>query len=194
MDKKRQESSNLKDGSQNSHASNNNQGNKSDLKSKRVFIDTVEDLKKRYNLSYDQLLDIITTKLTPKETTIPISAFNTKTLSCLEIVVKYLKENASLGFSDIARMLSRDPRTIWATYKNSKIKNPSPLQITPSKFLIPTSIFSDRRFSALETLVFYLYKNLSLKIVQISVLLKKDHSTVWTVLSRAKKKVVGENE
>lgn len=197
MYKKRSDKENLKDKSQNSHASNNNLANKSDFKFLEAFIDhikSIEDLKQKYNISYDQILDIITRQLKPSETTIPISVFNTYALSCLEIVVKYLKENLSLGFSDIARILSRDPRTVWVTYRNSKLKNPAPLEVASSKFYVPVHIFSDRRFSALEALVFYLYKSLSLKIVQISVLLKKDHSTIWTTLSRAKKKVVGQNE
>lgn len=188
MDKNRLSKDNPKDRSQYSPASHKeilNTLNKNDLKFLHVFI---EHLKHEHNLNSDQVIEALSRQQRISEVVIPISVFNTNTLSCLEIVVKYLRENLYLTPSKIADVLSRDQRTIWTTYNNSKEKNPNPLDISSSKFYIPISIFSDRRFSALEALVFYLFDKLSLKIVEISVLLKKDHSTIWTTLSRARKK------
>ncbi len=188
MDKKRSDKDSPKEKSQYSLASHKdilNALNKNDLKFLHVFI---EHLKHEHNLTSDQVIEALSRHQKIPEIVIPASVFNTDKLSCLEIVVKYLRENLSVSLSDIAKTTSRDNRTIWTTYNNSRKKNPNPLDIYPSKFYIPISIFSDRRFSALEALVFYLFDKLSLRIVEISVLLKKDHSTIWTVLSRARKK------
>jgi len=53
--------------------------------------------------------------------TIPISLFKNRRLSVLEHIVFYLKEK-SMKFSDIARVLKRDPRTVWTVYNRAKKK------------------------------------------------------------------------
>lgn len=53
---------------------------------------------------------------------IPINVFN-KNLSILEAAVSYLKDHYHLKYSDIARLLGKDDRTIWTTYKRAKKKN-----------------------------------------------------------------------
>ena len=47
---------------------------------------------------------------------IPVSALTNRKLGVLESVVKYLKENYELNYSEIGRLLGRDPRTIWTAY------------------------------------------------------------------------------
>ena len=47
---------------------------------------------------------------------IPASALTNRKLGVLESVVKYLKENYELNYSEIGRLLGRDPRTIWTAY------------------------------------------------------------------------------
>ena len=54
---------------------------------------------------------------------------------------------------------------------------------------IPVSIFDDRRLGVLESLVFYLRENLSLKNSEIAKLLNRDDRTIWTVYNRVKKKI-----
>ncbi|MEA2038014.1 MAG: hypothetical protein U9O94_11000 [Nanoarchaeota archaeon] len=56
---------------------------------------------------------------------IPVSIFTNRKLGVLENLVRYLKENLGLKYSDIAKMIDRDNRTIWASYNRikSKIKN-----------------------------------------------------------------------
>jgi DNA-binding CsgD family transcriptional regulator len=51
--------------------------------------------------------------------TIPISLFKDRSLSVLEHIVFYLK-NKGMKFSEIARALKRDPRTIWTVYQRAK--------------------------------------------------------------------------
>lgn len=51
---------------------------------------------------------------------IPVSIFRNRNLSVLEAITLYLKEEESLNLSEIARLLKRDPRTIWTV--NARLK------------------------------------------------------------------------
>lgn len=64
-------------------------------------------------------------KFTPKKTDIyiPLSEFqdNSK-LSILEVIVNYLR-NKNLKFTEIAKLLGRNPKTIWTINQRAKKKN-----------------------------------------------------------------------
>jgi hypothetical protein len=51
---------------------------------------------------------------------LPFSALETKGCSVLENVVSFLRDKHMLRFSEIAKLLKRDPRTIWTTYARQK--------------------------------------------------------------------------
>lgn len=53
---------------------------------------------------------------------IPSQIFQNRSLSVLESLVKYLKEEKNLTYSEIARLLNRDDRTIWTVYARVKKK------------------------------------------------------------------------
>lgn len=53
---------------------------------------------------------------------IPASIFRDRNLSVLESLTLYLKEEEKLNLSEIARLLQRDPRTIWTVYHRLKKK------------------------------------------------------------------------
>ena len=57
-------------------------------------------------------------------THIPISVFQSDTLSIMECLVRHLKEAQRMRYCDIARLLNRDDRTIWTIYKRGKAKRP----------------------------------------------------------------------
>lgn len=122
-----------------------------------------------------------------EEIKIPVKIFDNKFLSCLEAIVKYLKENLKLRFVKIALLLNRNSRTIWTTYQKVKKKMPMPFSSLFSKINIPISNFSDRNFSTLESLVGYL-KNLNLTNHEIAIMLQRDDRTIWTIYDRVKKK------
>lgn len=147
-----------------------------------------QELKSKYNLSTNQLLEFLESsfKLFEKEDLIPISIFQSN-LAPLEALTKYLKENLNYKFSKIASLLNRDQRTIWSAYqstKNKKIK----LNIK-SEILVPLSIFSNRKFSILESLVTYLKGKYDFTFHKIALHLNRNDRTIWTVYSRAKKKI-----
>jgi len=54
--------------------------------------------------------------------TIPSSIFRDRSLSVLEAMVEYFKEKKQMKYSEIARLLNRDDRTIWTAYKRAKEK------------------------------------------------------------------------
>lgn len=158
---------------------------------KTLFSEVQNDLKFSKN-GLIKLLKLVelqqNLKVSPEnlvgEVQIPVSIFKTK-LAPLESLVKYLKENLELKFVKIADLLNRDQRTIGSSYNLSLKKFKNKL-IVEGKYFIPISVFSDRKLSVLESLVFYLKSELSFK--QISDLIDKNYRTVWTVYQRARKK------
>jgi len=146
----------------------------------------LEHFKEQYELSPEQLLDIISGK--PKETSIPITAFNNEKLSSLEIIVKYMKENLSKTYHEIALILRRDDRTIWSTYNNSLDKYKQQFKAKETAVFIPLAIFSPRKLSVLESLVIFLKDNLGYSFNKISELLIKDYQTIYTTYKRGKSK------
>jgi len=53
---------------------------------------------------------------------IPSCIFMDRRLSVLEILVEYLIESKKMKYSEIARLLNRNDRTIWTVYDRSKKK------------------------------------------------------------------------
>jgi hypothetical protein len=54
---------------------------------------------------------------------VPISIIQRSKLSILESIVVHLKENYNLKFSEIARLLQRDQRTVWTAYSRAGKKS-----------------------------------------------------------------------
>ena len=53
---------------------------------------------------------------------IPVSILTDRKLSVLEAIVSYLKDNFNLRYSEIATLLNRDERNVWAVYSRYKKK------------------------------------------------------------------------
>ena len=153
----------------------------------RILKLAIGELKEKYNVSENELMQLAKQPAS-KEILIPISVFEAKNLSALEIVCKYLKEELGLGYSKIAALLNRDARTIWTTYQNALSKRKERLLVKDSKFHIPISIFVDRKLSVLESIVSYLKDNFSLRYSEISALLNRDERNIWAVYNRFRKK------
>ena len=91
-------------------------------------------------------------------------------------------------YHEIAAMLNRDDRTIWATYTNSKKKSTHLLKVRKTSVFIPLSILKNRQFSVLESIVAYLKDSLKFSFNEISLFLKKDYQTIYTTYKNALKK------
>jgi len=53
---------------------------------------------------------------------IPSFVFKDRSISFLEALTEYLKDNLNLRYCQIASLLNRDPRTIWTVYHRAKNK------------------------------------------------------------------------
>ena len=154
---------------------------------KTALKSLVDYLEQEKGFSSDEIIRLIVKEKKPKDVKIPTCIFNGK-LSALETIVKYLKENLDLKYSNIAKLLNRNDRTIWTTYSNSRKKFSKRFVVKSNKFFIPVSILSNRSFSVLESIVYYLKDNLNLRYSQIALMLHRDPRTVWTVYNRRKRK------
>lgn len=117
-----------------------------------------------------------------QEPTIPLAIL--KYGSGLEIISTYLKQQ-NLKYSEIAKILNRDQRTIWTSINKKKTTIP-PIK---KSHHIPTKIFQNRELSILEAICEYLQKqNYSVK--EIAHTIKRNQQTIHTILRRIKNKRV----
>jgi len=152
---------------------------------KKAFGVFVKNLKQKYNIRDKQIAELF---VKDGKNSLPISIFNNDELSCLESIVKYLKEDFGLKYHEIALLLNRDDRTIWTTYNIALKKRKARLQVIDSNISIPVSNFTNRKFSVLESIVSYLKEKFNLRFSQIAELLNRDERNIWTVYNRYKKK------
>jgi hypothetical protein len=122
---------------------------------------------------------------------IPVSIFQDRSLSVFEILVEYLKENFNHNYHDIAVLTNRDERTIWTVYSRVQKKRESrpKTQTISTEIFVPISVLLDRRCAVLEAIVFYLREKRGFSFHEIGGMLGRNDRTVWTVYSRAKKKL-----
>jgi len=145
-----------------------------------------EYVKKQYGLSQEQLYRLLEQRI--EELAIPLSVFELNPgFSILELVSKYLKENLNLTYHQIAQHLNRNDRTIWTTYNNAIKKQAAPLKAEHSLLQIPVSIFSSRKLSVLESLVFYLSAQ-GFSVKNIALTLNRDYHTIWITNKKVMKK------
>ncbi len=154
----------------------------------KEFLKTfISHLKYDHKLTSEQIAELFGKRI-PRKDSLPISIFDNNELSCLETIVKYLREEFKLRFNEIALLLNRDDRTIWTTYNNAIKKRKEKLPVNESKFFIPISILTDRKLSVLEAIVSYIKDNFNLRYSEISILLNRDERNIWTVYNRYRKK------
>jgi len=117
-----------------------------------------------------------------KQPLIPISIFRSK-CGPLGALIVYLKKRKGLRFSEIARALNRDQRTIWTTYNRAKACKPR----LDFSHMVNLNIFGNRKLSIMENLVLHL-KEKGLRLIEISKMLGRSNKTVWCFYHRALKK------
>ncbi len=145
------------------------------------------DKLKEEGITFDDALRILNArKEDSSEGTVPLSIFSSE-LGPLESLVKYMKEELSLTYKEIALILNRNAIPIGVSYRNAVSKLPSRLD-TMSERKIPLSIFSKRRFSVLEALTSYLKESCNMSFHDIAFALNRDDRTIWTVYSRYRNK------
>jgi len=155
---------------------------------KRLFLQhLVSLLKYKHFLTDEEILGMFSTKASGQE--LPLSLLANKGLSALEAICRYLKEEKGYRYSEIARLLNRDQRTIWVTYHNSVKKRKEPLSLPESGYTFPLTIFQDRNLSVLEALVRHLKDTYHLRYTDIAQLINRDERNIWGIYSKAEKKL-----
>jgi hypothetical protein len=116
---------------------------------------------------------------------IPATIFSTS-LSPLESITRYLKENLGKKLVEISRTLGKSPAALSPAYRKAVTKK---FEIMETGLLIPLNEFEKNQdLSILEIVVSHLKKR-GITLTQISELLKKDVRTIWTVNHRAELKI-----
>jgi hypothetical protein len=121
---------------------------------------------------------------------IPSTIFCDRSLSFLESLVEYLKEQFKLSYHDISVLTNRDERNIWTLYNRASKKRTVREPIVGKAHIvnIPLSVVTDRSLSILEVVVEYMRDKAQFTNHEIAVLLNRSDKTVSTVYMRTKKK------
>jgi hypothetical protein len=160
----------------------------------------IKEISQKHNINFKQIEELL--KNRDKYIAVPVSIFRSSLLGPLEALVRYLKDVMDYNFSKIAKLLKRDETTIWMTYHNSLEKSKTlvldlemkdvdfkGMNVKREELIVPLSVFFSRQISILEALCLYLKENFGLNYHDIGLLLERDERTVWTVVSRARKKL-----
>lgn len=118
---------------------------------------------------------------------IPISIFNSS-ISSLEAVVLYLADCEGLKLPIVAHTLNRSLAAIRTTYHNASRKQKGTMDISGRAF-VPVSVIANRNLAPLESVVAFLKDELGYSIGEISSVLKRAKSTIWTAYRRGGKKL-----
>ena len=140
----------------------------------------IDELKRLHQVTEQEILR-------KKEVLVPVGVFANDALSCLEAIVKYMKENLKMRFSKIAKLLNRSGKTVWATYSKAGKKMTSSFSDISRDIMIPASAISNRSYSTLESVVGFV-KDLDYTNHEVAEMLHLDDRTIWTVWDRVKKK------
>ncbi|MDD5193739.1 MAG: GEVED domain-containing protein, partial [Candidatus Nanoarchaeia archaeon] len=141
-------------------------------------------IKERFGISVTELISEEKEIKITKNIEVPISIFKEDS-GPAEMLCTYLHENLNLKFSEISRLINRNPRTVWMNYHNSNKKKIIPDE---TSLKIPVNLFSDRRLSILESLVKYM-KEKGFRNKEIAIFLNQDQRVISTLYSRVNKKI-----
>jgi predicted DNA-binding transcriptional regulator AlpA len=138
----------------------------------------------RADSSFEEITGLLNSSIIENKQAMPISIFSTD-LSPLESIVSYMRDNLSMRLKDISESLGKSESSIWLTYRNAKKKRIS-LKIDTS-LVIPLDQF-DKNKSILENVVFFMIEKQNIKVKDLSRILNKSQSTIWTTYNRVRTK------
>ena len=88
-----------------------------------VIKKAVAELCSKLGLTEREVLQLL--KERKESVQIPVSVFENGSLSGLELVCKYLKDELGIRIADIAKLLNRDYRTVWTTCRIKRLRCPA---------------------------------------------------------------------
>ncbi|RLE42096.1 hypothetical protein DRJ48_04260 [Candidatus Woesearchaeota archaeon] len=145
-------------------------------------ISVIQNILTKHHLTLDNLKLLLERN---QQLSVPVSIFKTN-VGPLAALCVYLKDYKNQSFSEIAKLLNRDQRTIYTTY--AKYKPHVKHLDQGGKLHIKIEIFSNRKLSIMENLVFYLKDTLGLRLVEIASMLGRNNKTIWCFYHRALQK------
>lgn len=162
-----------------------------ELNAINTFIENFID---KHNISFQEVFELLRQKREKEKLTlIPSFIFRGRKLGILESATKYLKEEFKLRYHQIAVLLKRDDRVVWVTYNKAVKKKKDRFTVEEPNVWLPVSIFTDKNFGPLESIVIYLHDKVNLSFNEIAKLLNRDNRTVWAVYNKKKKEGKNEN-
>ena len=141
-------------------------------------------MKEQHHLTLPDLISLYG-KQVRDEHVVPVALFALQ-LSPSEALCKYLKEQG-YAFHEMARLLNRDARSVWTSYRRAQRKHQQPFSPVHSEIVLPLSLFKRRELSIFENIVWHLH-TLQHSNKTIAQLLKRQPQVIATVLHRAREK------
>lgn len=126
-----------------------------------------------------------TVKLETLSSDIPVSIFTTS-LSPLESLTRFLKENKGKKLVEISRIMSRSSAALSAAYKSAISKE---FEVVKTEYVIPLEEFEKNSDLSILEIVVNNLENRDLKHVEIARILGRDVRTIWTLNKRAEEKI-----
>lgn len=90
----------------------------------KLLARNVRDIYKTYAHAFDKSFSKIKLDIRSYYQ-IPVIIFSNRKLSASEALVLYIKDSLNQPYHEISRLLNRDDRTVWTTYKRAIKKNDS---------------------------------------------------------------------
>jgi hypothetical protein len=118
---------------------------------------------------------------------VPIGIFGNPELGILQALTIYLHEIRNQSFHEIARLLDRNDRTIWASYHQGKEQGLTQPNAN-NQLQVPVALFSNRKVGPLQALVYYLRSERKLTRAQIAGLLSRSYTTIYLTEKNAIKR------
>jgi hypothetical protein len=138
----------------------------------------VQEIEAEWGLTPRQVFEQI-----PPQDYVPIAIFADRRFGIMEALVKYLVENRSMSYKQVALLLDRDNRAIWVTYNHARKKTIYKFRDTQG-YMIPLSVFAGIKRGVLGALARYCSRTLGLGNAEIARMLGRDARTIWAVLNR----------
>jgi len=154
-----------------------------------VQLSTLLDLANLLSEEQKNILiqDLLKKQTHPQEIHLPLSIFS-PSISCLETICKYLKEELDISFKEMAKLLNRKSITLRTSFNNANKKHPKKFTNINFNLNIPISLLGNRKYTTFEIIIRYLKEKKQISLKNIADLLHRNYKTIWTTYSRARKK------
>jgi hypothetical protein len=149
--------------------------------SKQRWIEVLKialtELKENHSASAEEIINIVN----KEQLFIPVSIFRRENkIGALESLCKYMKENLNLKFSEIARIISRDERTVWTAYKKATDKKTDRFEIKSEEIFMPLEKFLKEKTALASIILFLKDKHTNTEIARI---LNRDPRNIHSIYS-----------